>query len=414
MKKNIWIINHYAGNMLFDKGGRHYWFAKYLRREGYNPVVFVANTKHGIQKQWIETELLWEEKLAEEIETPFIFVKSSFYSGNGRERIFNMVRFFCNIKKVAIEYADIYGKPDIILASSVHPLTMLAGIQIAKKFGIKCICEVRDLWPESIIAYGIIKERGVIARLMRMLEKWIYIKSDAIIFLMKGGYNYVIDKGWDKYINKDKIYNINNGIDIESFSYNLKNYRIQDEDLENNNFFKVIYAGSIRKANGIEILINAAQKIKNVKIKILVWGDGDELSRLEEIKTKKMIKNLIFKGKVQKKEIPYILSKGDVLFLDPFEEKISKYGISSNKLFEYLAAGKPILMNHIENYNPASKYQCSIEYDMTAEGIASSIEKIASLNEKEYKSFCKEASMAAEEYSYNSLTKQLVAIFRER
>ena len=65
---------------------------------------------------------------------------------------------------MAKEYAKSNGKPDIILASSVHPFTLVAGIKIAKKFGVPCICEVRDLWPESIVAYGALKKRSMIAK----------------------------------------------------------------------------------------------------------------------------------------------------------------------------------------------------------------------------------------------------------
>ena len=155
MKKNVWIMNHYAGNMLFDKGGRHYWFAKYLQRSGYHPIIFACNTKHNPGTEvFFDTDKLWEEHIAEEIETPFVFVRSRLYHDNGKERILNMLSFYRNVMKAAKEYAKEHGKPDIIYASSVHPLTLVAGIKLAKHFGVKCICEVRDLWPEAIIAYS--------------------------------------------------------------------------------------------------------------------------------------------------------------------------------------------------------------------------------------------------------------------
>lgn len=152
--KNVWTINHYATNMFYDKGGRHYWFAKYLKQEGYNPVVFSCNTKHNAPERFIDTNELWTEHLAEEIDVPFVFVKSNVYTGNGLKRILNMIGFYLNVKKTAKEYALKNDKPDIIYASSVHPLTLVAGIQLAKKFGVKCICEVRDLWPGSLVALG--------------------------------------------------------------------------------------------------------------------------------------------------------------------------------------------------------------------------------------------------------------------
>ena len=59
MKKNVWIMNHYAGSMFFDKGGRHYNFAKYLRRSGYEPVIFCANSMHGKQKLFFDNNELY-------------------------------------------------------------------------------------------------------------------------------------------------------------------------------------------------------------------------------------------------------------------------------------------------------------------------------------------------------------------
>lgn len=63
-----------------------------------------------------------------------------------------MIDFYRNVKRTAKKYVKKYAEPDIILASSVHPLTMIAGIQLAKKYNVKCICEVRDLWPDAIVA----------------------------------------------------------------------------------------------------------------------------------------------------------------------------------------------------------------------------------------------------------------------
>ena len=60
MKKHVWILNHYAGNMLFDKGGRHYNFAKFLKIAGYEPVVFCANSKHFARGSFFEMKGLFE------------------------------------------------------------------------------------------------------------------------------------------------------------------------------------------------------------------------------------------------------------------------------------------------------------------------------------------------------------------
>ena len=66
MRKNIWMINHYAGDMFFNKGGRHYWFAQNLRKNGYSPVIFCCNTKHDVLEKFFESDELFFEKCAEE------------------------------------------------------------------------------------------------------------------------------------------------------------------------------------------------------------------------------------------------------------------------------------------------------------------------------------------------------------
>ena len=83
----IWIMNHYAGGMYFDKGWRHYQFAKYLRQHGHKPVIFCANSGHGNGSVYFDQAPVFHEKMAEEIRVPFVFVKARPYRDNGRKRI---------------------------------------------------------------------------------------------------------------------------------------------------------------------------------------------------------------------------------------------------------------------------------------------------------------------------------------
>ena len=245
--KKIWIFNHYASIMFFNRSDRHYNFAKCLKKSGYEPVIFCANAKHGKAQTFLPDTGLWQERMAEEIGVPFVFVHARTYEGNGKQRVLNMIDFYRNVKKTAREYAKKHGKPDIIYASSVHPLTLVAGIQLAKHFGVKCICEVRDMWPESIVAYSDrFTKRHPLIRLLYQGEKWIYKKADALIFTMEGAYDYIVEQGWDKDIPRSKVYHINNGVDLEAFRYNREHYPVEDTDLNNPEQFNVVYTGSIR------------------------------------------------------------------------------------------------------------------------------------------------------------------------
>lgn len=420
MKKKVWILNHYAGNMLSSKGGRHYWFAKYLDRAGYDVVIFASNTKHNVSERWVESENLWVEKMAEEIHTPFVFVKSNVYGGNGKDRIKNMFGFFRNVKKAAVEYSEKNGKPDIILASSVHPLTCVAGIQLAKKFGIKCICEVRDLWPEAIVAYSKrITKNSLSAKIMYAGEKWIYKKAAAVIFTQEGGPDYVCKHGWDKKhggpIDNDKLYHINNGVDLEAFDENLVNFPYADEDLDNPELFRVVYCGAIRRINNLGLIVNAAKLVTNPKIKVVIFGNGDELDILKQRVVDERIENVIFKGWVNKQFIPSIDSKADLNVVHWEMNPLLRVGESYNKAFEYFAAGRPVFYTIRPGYSIVEKYNCGRLTDgFTPQDIANGIEAMAGLSDEEKIEMAKNARHVAEIYDFKNLTKKLIEIIETR
>ena len=421
MAKTVWIMNHYASHMLFDKGGRHYWFAKYLDRAGYNPVVFCANIQNSkTDERYIETEDLWAVKEAEEIHTPFVYVKARKYKGNGKQRVLNMMDFFFNVKKTAVEYAEKYGKPDIILASSVHPLTMVAGIQLAKKFGVKCICEVRDLWPEAIVAYSKrITKNSIPARIMYAGEKWIYKKAAAVVFTQEGGPDYVCEHGWDKKhggpIDNAKLFHINNGVDLEAFDENLINFPYSDVDLDNPDLFKVVYCGAIRRINNLGIILDAAKLITNPKVKFVIFGSGDELETLKKRVVDERISNVVFKGRVNKQFIPSIDSKADLNVVHWEMNPLLRVGESYNKSFEYCAAGKPVFYTIRPGYSIVEKYHCGrLTEGFEPEDIAAGIQAMAELSDEEKTKMAKNARKTAEVYDFKNLTRKLIEIIETK
>ena len=420
MKENVWIINHYASHMLFDKGGRHYNFAKYLRKEGYSSVVFCANIMNNkTEEKCIETNDVWVEKIAEDINTPFVYVKARKYVGNGKQRVLNMIDFYRNVKKTAVEYAKLNGKPDIILASSVHPLSMVAGIQLAKKFGVKCICEVRDLWPEAIVAYSKkITRKHLLAKIMYAGEKWIYKKAAAVIFTQEGGPDYIRSQKWNKEnggpIDMKNMYHINNGVDLEVFDTNIEKFPYQDADLDNPNLYKVVYAGAIRRINNLGIIVDAAKLIDNPKVKFILFGDGDELEMLKKRLTYEKITNVVFKGRVNKQFIPSIVSKADLNLVHWEMNPLLKVGESYNKSFEYFAAGKPVFYTVRPEYSIVEKYNCGVLTDgFEPKNLADGIKKMAKMLEKEKMEMALNARKAAQVYDFKNLTKNLIDIIEK-
>lgn len=411
----IWILNHYATDMYFDGTGRHHCFAKYLMRKGHEVRIFCANTVHNTDNV-VDTEGgLYIEKTGLD-GVNYIFVRTRPYTGNGKDRVLNMIDYYRIIKKVLDIYKNAEGRPDIVLASSVHPLSLVAGIKWGKKNSVKCICEVRDLWPESIVEFTDLTNKNIIVKLLYKLEKIIYIRADALVFTMEGGKQYIIDKKWDNRIELNKVYHINNGVDLEVFEYNERKY-IYPLNEDNNNFkkFNIIYAGSIRPANNVKTLAYVAKELKKRKIDniiITVYGDGPEKKEIDNFIKVNSLDNIYMMGRIDKKYIPNILSgANNINCLNYKYSPIFRYGGSQNKLFEYLASGRPVLANVKMGYDVIEKYDAGIIVgsDDINDWIEA-IKQLSNLNDEDYMNLCKNAKRAAMDYDFKILTDKLISV----
>lgn len=405
-------MNHYATDQYFNEGGRHYWFAENLKKQGYQVTIFCANTRHNSNETIDSEKNQYGERVVNEI--PFVFIKSHAYQSNNHHRIFNMISFAQRLLTVAEKYRKRYGRPDVILASSVHPLTLIAGLRIAEKWDIKCVVEIRDLWPESIVAYSILSKKNPLVRIMYHIEKLIYQKADSIVMTWPGGYEYIKNKGWNSQISENKVHHISNGVVLRDFYQNASNYHQDDVHLLNRDFKNFIYTGSIRKVNDLSLLIDAARIIEEYyseeKIRILIYGDGDEKSQLVEKVHQLSLNNVLFKGKVPKRFIPFILKNAYANILHNRSTKLDQYGQSQNKLFEYLAAGRPILQTYTTGYSVIEQNHCGVcVSEQTPRKVAEAIVAM-SRDENLASQQGKNAAQTANYYDFENLTKKLVQI----
>lgn len=414
--KKIWLWNHYATDMYKNQGGRHYWFSENLIKQGYDVTVFCANTYHN-KSDFIDTEnKKYKTGIVNNI--PFVFVKTTTALGNGIDRIKNMGLFYLNLFPVVKEYIKLNGKPDVILASSVHPLTMVAGIQIAKKLKIPCICEVRDLWPEAIFSFNKVKERSLLGRILTAGEHWIYKKADALVFTKEGDIDYIVEKKWNLEnggdINLDKCYYINNGVDLEGFDIASSKNKFEDDDLDTDKI-KVVYVGAIRPVNNVGNILDSAALLKDEQdIQFLIYGDGNQKELLEKRVVEEGLTNVKIKGFVNKRSIPYILSKSSVNILNYSSTQYNwSRGNSSNKLFEYMASGKPIISTVKMGYSIINKYKCGIELKRgTPEELASAILRIKDMSDDQYTMMGQNARRGAKDFDFNKLTAKLIDVIK--
>lgn len=403
----IWLINHYGVAPKYYPLARPTLFAKYLKKMGHEVIIFASSAVHNSDINLIEGRTLYRRDEVEGVR--YVYIRSRQYKGNGKERVYNLLEFAGRLHRVCRHFR----KPDVIVSTSFDPLSCYCGICLAKKYRAKAVAEIADLWPETLVAFGAMRAGSPIVKGLRALEKRIYTKADAIIFTMEGAYDYILEQGWEKDIPKKKVYHINNGVDLEQFDKNREQFRIEDEDLSNKELFKVIYAGSIRKANNLGLLLDAAKLVKNEKIVFLIWGDGDELEALKARVEAEHIRNVKFKGKVDKKYIPYITSHADLNLSHGENSPVARYGLSMNKTFDYLAAGKPILTDIVSPFSPVVQCGAAVEIeDPEAESIAEAVDRMAGLEPEELERMGRNARKGAERYDFKNLTKQLEEVIR--
>ncbi len=414
----IWLMNHYASNMYRDGAGRHYWFAKQLKEKGYDVTVFCAGTYLNGEYVLDMENMIGKVRKRDNI--PFVLVRTVSSQGNGLDRIKNMGFFYKNLFPVTKAYAKKHGKPDVILASSVHPLTMVAGIQIARKMKVPCICEIRDLWPEAIFSFGKTSENSILGKVLVKGEHWIYKNADALIFTKEGDTDYLKEKRWTTAqggdIDLGKCHYINNGVDIAAFEKNIESEQLDDQDLLDEEKFNVTYAGTVRPVNNVGNLLDAAALFKKMEgyedIQFLIYGDGVQLEELKERAEKEKLDNVKLKGFIDRKYIPFILSRSSINMLNYSQNQYNwTRGNSSNKLFEYMASGKPVISTVHMGYSIIKKYKCGVELDEdTPQTLVEEIRRFHDMDPEERKQIGQNAKKGAKDFDFSVLTEKLIRV----
>lgn len=415
-KTTIWILNHYAGAMYESCSGRHHWFAKRLNERGYRTVVFCANTCYGRSGHYLDMGGKRFMTAATEDGVDYVFVECAEYEGNGINRVRNMTSFQSGVKKAMRAMTKLDGKPDVILASSVHPLTLVAGEAIARKWSIPCICEVRDLWPETFFYAGALKEGSFVGNVLTAGERWIYDRADALIFLKPGDPSYIEEHGWDMQsggkIDTSRVFYINNGIDIAAFDDRVKTQVTDDPDLDGSKHL-FVYTGTVNKTNSVGNIVDAAKLLQDRgDIKILIYGSGVDLEPLRERVRAEDLANVSLKGFVDRRKIPYILSRATATILNYSSTGYNwKRGNSSNKLFEYMAAGKPVISTVKMGHSPIEEYGCGVSLEVAdAAHLANAIANVCDMDADEYKAMCIGARRGAEQFDFEVLTDKLESV----
>ncbi|MBU1667501.1 glycosyltransferase family 4 protein [bacterium] len=406
MRKTIWFFNDYAGSKYHGMEFRNYYVARELLKLGHKVIIVSASYMHLFKKlPKIDGEYTFEN--IDGIE--YIWIDVPHYTtSTDKKRVW---KWFVFVKKLYGLPVDKMGKPDYVIASPMAPFLIKPAYHFAKKFNAKLIYEVKDIWPLSLMELGGYSKHHPFIFLMQKFANYAYEKSDLTITVLSNAFNYMQKHG----LVAEKFKYIPNGISLEDMEENKKLNSITLASLPKESFL-VGYTGTIGIANALDSFVESAEYLKDYpSIKLLLIGEGKEKIKLKSIVLEKQLTNVCFIDEIPKNEVQSLLCFLDVCYIGLQKKLIFEYGVSPNKLFDYLYASKPILYGVNDKKSIVEKSQSGVTvFSDNPKSIADGIIKLYKLNEEERTQMGKNGKKyVLKHHTYENIAKEFIKTLEE-
>ena len=350
---NILYLNHYAGNLELGMELRPYYFAQEWLKMGHHVTIIAGDYSH-LRIKNPDVKKSFQKEMIDGLS--FCWVKTGRYRGNGIGRALTMFRFvgklWWNARRIAKSM-----KPDVVITSSTYPLDTFAGQKIRKLSNAKLIHEVHDMWPATLIELGGMKKSNPFVMLMQIGENSAYRHSEHVVSLLPCAKEYMMSHGMAAH----KFVNIQNGIVLEEWEHGEQipeQHQNLLKTLKKEGKFIVGYFGGHALSNALDILLDTAKTMEIQNAVFVLVGNGIEKSRLvERVRTEK-IENVFFLDTVRKSCVRDLLGYFDCCYMGGLDSKLYRFGVSLNKMYDSMMAGKPILCALNVPQCPVEVYQC--------------------------------------------------------
>ncbi len=397
---NVIYMNHYSGSFLQPREWRPYYLSKSLVDLGVKVSVVCASFHHLHKEVYIQNNMV-ESKSIDGVD--YFWLKVPFYKGNGFARIKNMFVFgFRAFRLDPVKDLKI-GVPDVVVISSAHPFHFIAGLRWAKKYKAKLVFEIRDAWPLSLNLMLGLNKLHPFSLLLSMFQYLALKLSDKVIGLAGGLESYCLEKG----MAQGKFVHVCNGIeDTQNFdTAPIIEDRLQE--IRANYKRIVMYTGSLGIPNAMKYCISAMNGVTDPEIALVLIGGGAEEA---DLKNMVINENIFFLGSVPKDTIQSVLSYSDVCIISWLKLEVYKYGISPNKLFDYMYASKPIIQAIDSPHNIIGSSDCGLVIEPeNIDAMRNAILSMCSLSDQELRlRGAAGRSLVLSEYTYSQLAKKVL------
>jgi glycosyltransferase involved in cell wall biosynthesis len=336
----ILLINHYAGSTRHGMEYRPYYLAREWSRHGHDVTILAASESHVRTVRPGLSGRITHEQIDG---IQYVWLKTPPYQGNGVARTLNMLSFVQQLYRRASALVRQF-RPDVVIASSTYPLDNVPARRIASRAGAKLVYEVHDLWPLSPIELGGMSPRHPFIRVMQWAENYAYTHADRVISMLPNAWPHMESHG----MAPEKYAVVPNGIDPDEWDDGEALPQVHSEAIEcarERARFLVGYAGAHGIANAMETVVDAARMLRDEGVEFVLVGQGPEKERLRQRACESGATNVLFLPPIPKNCVGSFFREMDVLYVGLRRTPIFRFGISPNKLMDYMMAAKPVILS---------------------------------------------------------------------
>jgi|SRR5579872_7192131 len=253
-------------------------------------------------------------------------------TGTGGRRLFNYLSFAATSLIPLLKSQ----RPDVVFVESPPLFLGLSGSAYGSLRRVPFILHVADLWPESVRELGVISD-GTVYRAAQNLERWLYRKASYVSAPTQSILNALSTAG----VPARKLLFFPNGVDTEFFFPRPKDTMLtKDLGLDDVDIF--LYAGTHGVAQGLDVILDAAELLKGERVAFLLVGDGHTKPRLIERAKKAGLRNVIFVDSKPLEQMPTYFSIATASIVPLLKRELFK-GARPSKILPSLASGVPVI-----------------------------------------------------------------------
>lgn len=267
-------------------------------------------------------------------------VRTFLYATPNRAVVKRSVAYVSFMLSAALAGPFVTRRPDVVLATSPQFLVGLAGWIVAAVKRRPFVLEVRDLWPDSIVAVGALPEAHLVVRLLRRLERFLYRRARAVVVVTRSFVGELAARG----VPPCRIKVVTNGVDLALFGRLVDRANVRRR-LGFENRFVCSYVGTVGMAHGLETILDAAEILrgKAPDVVFAIVGEGARRADVEAEAVRRGLDNVVFLGQRPREEVPDLLAASDVAIILLRASPLFRTVLPS-KMFEAMGSATPVIL----------------------------------------------------------------------